>query len=291
MTIIQTILRPLHHAGLLAARAARRHAVLLPALGGVISERSGVTNVAMEGLMLTGAFVAVVAGWPGTTLARDPCRRCIAGGLMALIHAVVSIRFRADQIISGFAINIFASGLTTFLNDKFSASRALAQVRRRRRACHISTFRVLKQHPVPSAQVLFQQNIIVYFACSCSSLAKSCSSARASACASAPSASIPRPPIPPASTSTHPLRRRHRERLALGPRRRLPLHRHRRHLQRRHDQRARLHRPRRDDLRQMDADGSLRRLSDLWRGRSDLRRQLDASAISHTSCWRWCPTS
>src|SRR6266849_9132694 len=83
--------------------------LLLPALGGVISERSGVTNIAMEGMMLTGAFFAVVADlalqnpWLGALVG------IIAGGLMALIHAVVSIRFRADQIVSGIAINIFAA--------------------------------------------------------------------------------------------------------------------------------------------------------------------------------------
>src|SRR5260370_36529528 len=83
--------------------------LLLPAVGGVISERSGVVNIAMEGMMLTGAFFAVVADlafqnpWLAALVA------IVAGGLMALIHAVVSIRFRADQIVSGIAINIFAA--------------------------------------------------------------------------------------------------------------------------------------------------------------------------------------
>jgi len=92
--------------------------LLLPALGGVISERSGVVNIAMEGMMLTGAFVAVVFDlmWHNPWLAT--LAAIIAGGLMALIHAVVSIRFHADQIISGIAINIFASGVTTFMSDR-----------------------------------------------------------------------------------------------------------------------------------------------------------------------------
>src|SRR5258708_39476575 len=77
--------------------------LLLPTLGGVISERSGVVNVAMEGLMLTGAFVAVAfdLSWHNPWLAT--LMAIIAGGLVAAIHAVVSIRFRGDQIISGFA--------------------------------------------------------------------------------------------------------------------------------------------------------------------------------------------
>src|SRR3981081_369351 len=90
----------------------------LPALGGVISERSGVVNIAMEGMMLTGAFFTVVAdlAWHNPWLAA--LVGIVAGGLMALIHAVVSIRFRADQIVSGIAINIFAAGLTVFLVNR-----------------------------------------------------------------------------------------------------------------------------------------------------------------------------
>src|SRR5215813_1609417 len=72
----------------------------LPALGGVLSERSGVTNIAMEGMMLTGAFFAVVAAlaWNNAFLAVIVAM--VAAGLMASIHAVVSIRYHADQIIS-----------------------------------------------------------------------------------------------------------------------------------------------------------------------------------------------
>src|SRR5215813_6381777 len=89
--------------------------LLLPALGGIISERSGVVNIAMEGMMLAGAFVAVVSdlAWHNPWLAAVAAM--LAGGLMAAIHAVLSIRFRADQIISGIAINIFAAGFTGFL--------------------------------------------------------------------------------------------------------------------------------------------------------------------------------
>jgi simple sugar transport system permease protein len=89
--------------------------LLLPALGGTISERSGVTNIAMEGLMLIGAFVAVdvALAWHNAWIATIAAM--IAGGLLALLHAVISIRFKADQIISGFAINVFAFGLTAFL--------------------------------------------------------------------------------------------------------------------------------------------------------------------------------
>ncbi|HEY6406893.1 MAG TPA: ABC transporter permease, partial [Ktedonobacteraceae bacterium] len=97
--------------------------LVLPALGGVISERSGVVNIAMEGMMLTGAFAAVMITLAlhnlGVTNALcvilGVLAAIIAGGLMALIHGVISINFKANQIVSGVAINIIALGLTGYL--------------------------------------------------------------------------------------------------------------------------------------------------------------------------------
>lgn len=136
--------------------------LLLPALGGVISERSGVVNIAMEGMMLTGAFFAVVAdlAWHNPWLATLVA--IAAGGLVALIHAVVSIRFRADQIVSGIAINIFAAGLTVFLVNRIYGIQDIG---------HVSYSEVLPTINVPGLEqipfighVFFQQNVIVYVA-------------------------------------------------------------------------------------------------------------------------------
>src|SRR5258708_24190749 len=82
--------------------------LLLPALGGVISERSGVTNIAMEGMMLAGAFIGVVAalGWHSPWLAALAAMG--AGGCMAFVLAVLALRFRSGQVISGIAITIFS---------------------------------------------------------------------------------------------------------------------------------------------------------------------------------------
>lgn len=87
----------------------------LASLGGVYSERGGVVNIALEGIILNGAFCATVGTYyTGSALFGVACG--IAGGLLtALIHAVISIHIKADQIISGIAINLFAVGITKFV--------------------------------------------------------------------------------------------------------------------------------------------------------------------------------
>lgn len=88
----------------------------LAGLGGVFSERSGVINIGLEGMMLTGAFTAVAV----TNFAQNPWVGVLAailvGILLGLIHAVTCITFKANQIVSGVAINLFASGITVFFS-------------------------------------------------------------------------------------------------------------------------------------------------------------------------------
>ncbi|TMC05454.1 MAG: ABC transporter permease, partial [Chloroflexi bacterium] len=162
MSVITDILQLLLTANLWQVALVSAVLLLLPALGGVISERSGVVNIAMEGMMLTGAFFAVWADliWHSPWIA--VLVAMVAGGLMALIHAVVSIRFRADQIVSGIAINIFAAGLTVFL---VRAIYGLQDVG------HVVPAEALPNWDVPVlsaipfiGQVVFQQNVVVYIA-------------------------------------------------------------------------------------------------------------------------------
>src|SRR5260370_27879853 len=89
--------------------------LLLPALGGVLSERSGVVNIAMEGMMLVGAYAGVMVAFSTNNLLAGVLGAMISGGLMALIHAVISINFKANQNLSGIAIHIAALVLTTYL--------------------------------------------------------------------------------------------------------------------------------------------------------------------------------
>jgi simple sugar transport system permease protein len=162
MTGITDILRLLVTADLWHATLAASILLLLPALGGVISERSGVVNIAMEGMMLTGAFFAVVAdiAWHNPWLAALVAM--LAGGLMALIHAVVSIRFRADQIVSGIAINIFAAGLTVFLANRFYGLQGVGHVGQSELLPNID-IPILNQIPFVG-HILSNQNVVVYVA-------------------------------------------------------------------------------------------------------------------------------
>ncbi len=87
---------------------------ILAGLGGTYSERSGVVNIGLEGMMLTGAFTAVAvtnatgSPWGGLMAA------ILVGMLLGLVHAVVCVTFKADQIVSGLALIVFAAGITVF---------------------------------------------------------------------------------------------------------------------------------------------------------------------------------
>jgi len=94
--------------------------ILIAAIGGMISERAGVTNIALEGLMGIGAFAAATAHvflepsaslsvWIALAIATA------AGGVISLVHAYASISLNADQVVSGTGINLLSTGGTVFL--------------------------------------------------------------------------------------------------------------------------------------------------------------------------------
>lgn len=107
--------------------------LLLAALGGLFSERGGVVNIALEGIILFGALAAAVtvqqvestllASNPNASLAWVPWIGVLSGALVGafvgLIHAVISIRYKADQIISGTAINLMAIGIPALVLTGF----------------------------------------------------------------------------------------------------------------------------------------------------------------------------
>jgi simple sugar transport system permease protein len=89
--------------------------LIFGALGGMFSERSGVVNVGLEGMMLMGAFFGIMAADKLDSWFLGLVVGILSGGAMALLHAIWSVHLRADQIISGFAINFLALGITGYL--------------------------------------------------------------------------------------------------------------------------------------------------------------------------------
>ena len=89
--------------------------LILAALGGMFSERSGVVNIALEGMMLMGAWAAAA----GSHYSRNPwigvLAAIIAGGLLGLVHALVTVKLKGNHIVSGTGIILFAYGFTTVM--------------------------------------------------------------------------------------------------------------------------------------------------------------------------------
>jgi simple sugar transport system permease protein len=94
--------------------------ILIAAIGGMICERSGVVNIALEGLMVTGAMAAAITHvfmetMTGFSIPLALFMGAFAGGLFSLVHAAASITLKANQVISGTGINLLSNGITVFV--------------------------------------------------------------------------------------------------------------------------------------------------------------------------------
>ena len=89
--------------------------LLFGALGGIVSERSGVVNIGIEGMMLMGCYFGIYGADIGGSWVIGLLVAMVAGGVLALVHAAFSVTLRADQIVGGVAINLLAVGITGYL--------------------------------------------------------------------------------------------------------------------------------------------------------------------------------
>ena len=92
---------------------------LLPSLGAVYSEKVGVINIALEGILLIGAFFTTLGTYYTQSVFIGILFGVGAGIIVALLHSIATITFKANQIVSGIAINLFAIGITKFFCKVF----------------------------------------------------------------------------------------------------------------------------------------------------------------------------
>jgi simple sugar transport system permease protein len=111
--------KSLNLAGMLSASVLLAVPITLGAFSGVLCERAGVVNIAIEGMMLMAAMVGALVGSVTNSMWIGLLAAISSSLIMALIHAVLSIKYKINQIISGTVINIFATGMTSFLSAKF----------------------------------------------------------------------------------------------------------------------------------------------------------------------------
>ena len=127
------------------------------AVGGVFSERSGVFNIALEGMMLGGAFGAVMGSHLSGNLWVAVLVAALSGGVLAVVHAVACVSFGANQIVTGVALNLLALGGTTYLSRVILRSANIERVK----AFEVLPIPGLSEIPV-LGPVLFQQTALVY---------------------------------------------------------------------------------------------------------------------------------
>ena len=133
--------------------------LLLAILGEIITEKSGSLNLGVEGMMLLGAVAAFAVALSSKSPILAVFAGAIAGMLGSLIFAVLTVTLRANQVVSGLALTIFASGAANFFGKKFVGKIIPAEVK---------TFFLAKKIPLLGnipflGEILFNHNIFVYF--------------------------------------------------------------------------------------------------------------------------------
>ncbi|MEY8416783.1 ABC transporter permease [Tissierella praeacuta] len=134
--------------------------ILFAALGGMYSERSGVVNIGLEGIMLVGAFAGVVGSyftgsyWIGALVA------IVSGSFISAIFALITVKIKINQIVSGVAINLLAVGLTSFF---YRALFGITTVPITVKAFEPINIPILSNIPI-IGEIFFKQTVLVYIA-------------------------------------------------------------------------------------------------------------------------------
>jgi len=144
--------------GMMNTSLVRATPIALAALCGVISERAGVVNIGIEGIMLVSAMTSVMLATLTHNLYVGLLVGMLTGMAVAALHAVLVITFKVDQIISGVAVNIVGTGATSFISNRY------LQVN-----TNLNNSGVFPNIPIPGlvkipiiGPVLFENNIMVY---------------------------------------------------------------------------------------------------------------------------------
>jgi simple sugar transport system permease protein len=119
--------------GLLNSSLDKAVPITLAALSGVLCERAGVVNIAIEGMMLMGAMMGSLIGSIAQNSMAGLVGALLAGGALGLFHGWLSIKYKTNQIISGTVINIFALGMTSYISALFLQRQQLNHPRSSRR--------------------------------------------------------------------------------------------------------------------------------------------------------------
>jgi len=130
--------------------------IVFAAAGEIVAERAGILNLGLEGIMLVGAVSGFMATNASGNLAVGVLVALIAGAAMGLLHAVLTVSLRANQVVSGLALTIFGTGLSALLGRNSVGNPA-------RVAFHVLRLPGLADIP-GLGRILFQQNLLVYVA-------------------------------------------------------------------------------------------------------------------------------
>jgi general nucleoside transport system permease protein len=140
---------------LLAATVAAGTVLLLASLGEIISEKGGILNLGVEGMILIGAIAGFMAAQATGSLLVAVIVAMLAGGLLALIHAFLTVTLRANQVVSGLALTIFGAGVSSLLGQPYPSTQAAV--------VQFQSIAIPGLSDIPYiGQIFFRQNLLVY---------------------------------------------------------------------------------------------------------------------------------